>query len=167
MTSHQTVILGRGRHNSPDHGACVMELASMLAGEQFSDHPRAVCPVIGRYLRTLNDGLSDDARQDLYAVAALVVGTAAGGRCARRRRRALCRQRNLDLRLADGSRIDRLFTRLLRDDAGNACASAFLEHGTPRDAVAFVSELVAAAEGLASSEPCPPIPGRSTSSTTA
>ena len=38
-TTHQTVKLSRGKHDSPDEGACVMELASMLAGEDFSDHP--------------------------------------------------------------------------------------------------------------------------------
>ena len=33
--SHQTVRLARGKHSSPRDGVCVMELASMLAGEQF------------------------------------------------------------------------------------------------------------------------------------
>lgn len=52
-----------------------MELASMLAGEPFSDHPRSVCPVIGAFLRAYNDRLDDSRRQDLYAYAAKVVGT--------------------------------------------------------------------------------------------
>jgi hypothetical protein len=52
-----------------------MELASMLAGEQFSDHPQSVCPVIGSFLRAYNDSVDDQRRQDLYAVAAAVVGT--------------------------------------------------------------------------------------------
>ena len=30
-----------------------MELASMLAGEQFTDHPACVCPVLGSLLRVL------------------------------------------------------------------------------------------------------------------
>ena len=60
--SHQVVRLGRGKHSSPDQGACVMELASMLAGERFGDRPRAVCPVIGAFLRTYNDALDDDRR---------------------------------------------------------------------------------------------------------
>jgi hypothetical protein len=66
-----------GRHNSPDDGACVMELASMLAGEPFSDHPVSVCPVIGSCLRAYNDWIDDDRRQDLYRYASLVVGTRA------------------------------------------------------------------------------------------
>jgi hypothetical protein len=44
--THQTIKLSKGKHASPGDGACVMELASMLAAEPFSDHP-AVCPVIG------------------------------------------------------------------------------------------------------------------------
>jgi hypothetical protein len=52
-----------------------MELASMLAGEQFSDRPTAVCPVIGGFLRSYNDALDDEHRQDLYDLAARVVGT--------------------------------------------------------------------------------------------
>jgi hypothetical protein len=73
--SHQTVRLSQGKHRDPDHGACVMELASMLAGEPFSDRPRCVDPVIAGFLRTYNDGIDDRRRQDLYPLAAAVVGT--------------------------------------------------------------------------------------------
>ena len=59
-TTFQTVRLARGRHQSPDQGACVMELASMLAGERFSDQPRTVCPVIAGFLRAYNDILDDE-----------------------------------------------------------------------------------------------------------
>jgi hypothetical protein len=52
-----------------------MELASMLADEAFSDHPRSVCPVIAAFLRTYNDSIDDDRRQALYAYAAKVVGS--------------------------------------------------------------------------------------------
>jgi hypothetical protein len=55
-----------------------MELASMLAGERFSDQPASVCPVIGSFLRAYNDAIDDDRRQDLYAYAAKVVGSRAG-----------------------------------------------------------------------------------------
>ncbi len=75
--THQTIKLSKGRHNSPDEGACVMELASMLAGEPFSDHPVSVCPVIGSCLRAYNDWIDDDRRQDLYRYASEVVGTRA------------------------------------------------------------------------------------------
>jgi hypothetical protein len=73
--SHQTVRLSQGKHRDPDHGACVMELASMLAGEPFSDRPRCVDPVIAGFLRTYNDGIDERRRQDLYPLAAAVVGT--------------------------------------------------------------------------------------------
>jgi hypothetical protein len=74
--NHQTIKLSRGRHSSPEHGACVMELASMLAGEGFSDHPRAVSRPIASFLRGYNDLLDDRRREDLYRYAAQTVGTA-------------------------------------------------------------------------------------------
>lgn len=73
--THQTIKLSKGKHTSPDDGACVMELASMLAGEPFTDHPASVCPVIGSFLRAYNDSIDDARRQDLYAYAADVVGS--------------------------------------------------------------------------------------------
>ncbi len=77
--SHQTIKLSRGRHSSPEHGACVMELASMLAGESFSDHPRSVSRPIASFLRGYNDLLDDTRRSDLYRYAAQTVGTAGSG----------------------------------------------------------------------------------------
>lgn len=73
--THQTIRRIRGKHSSPDEGACVMELASLLAGEPFSDRPVSVCPVIGSFLRAYNDSIDDDRRQDLYAYASKVVGS--------------------------------------------------------------------------------------------
>ena len=75
--THQTIKLGSGQHDSPEDGACVMELASMLAGEPFSDHPHSVCPVIGGFLRPYNDSIDDQRRQDLYDYAAKIVGSRA------------------------------------------------------------------------------------------
>ena len=71
----QTIKLSKGKHRSPQDGACVMELASMLAGEQFTDHPASVCPVISALMRSYNDSIDDRRRQDLYAYAAKVVGS--------------------------------------------------------------------------------------------
>jgi hypothetical protein len=73
--SHQTVTLARGKHISPRGGACVMELASMLAGEDFTDRPASVCPVVAAFLRAYNDTIDDRRRQDLYRFAAAAVGT--------------------------------------------------------------------------------------------
>jgi hypothetical protein len=87
--SHQTVRLAAGRHPSPQLGACVMELASMLAGEPFSDRPRNASPVIAAFLRTYNDGLDDERRQDLYSFASLIVGSR-GRRSVERERASRC-----------------------------------------------------------------------------
>jgi hypothetical protein len=73
--SYQTIKLSKGKHTSPEDGACVMELASMLAGEPFTDHPATVCPVIGSFLRAYNDSVDDRRRQALYEYASTVVGS--------------------------------------------------------------------------------------------
>src|SRR3954451_8262731 len=75
---YQTVRLTRGRHAGPSGGTCVMELASLLAGEPFSDRAASACPVIGGVLRAYNDAADDERRQQLYGMAASVVETAPG-----------------------------------------------------------------------------------------
>jgi hypothetical protein len=77
MANFQTVELKRGKHRSPDDGACVMELVSMIAGEEFTDRPATACPVIASFLRAYNDHCTAQHRQDLYELAALVVDTCA------------------------------------------------------------------------------------------
>jgi hypothetical protein len=54
-----------------------LELASMLAGERFTDRPASVCPVIGSILRAYNDNTDEALRQDLYRYASEVVETRA------------------------------------------------------------------------------------------
>jgi hypothetical protein len=73
--TYQTIKLSKGKHTSPEDGACVMELASMLSGESFTDHPASVCPVIGSFLRSYNDSIDDRRRQSLYEYASRVVGS--------------------------------------------------------------------------------------------
>src|SRR4051812_36353227 len=87
----QTVRLRRGAHASPEHGACVVELASMLAEERFSDHPRSVCRVIAGFLRVYNDRLpeGDLDADELYPIAAIVVGSASTRSVRRARLRRL------------------------------------------------------------------------------
>src|SRR5437764_8209329 len=103
MASHQTVRLSAGRHRSASAGACVMELASMLAHEPFSDRPESASPVIAALLRTYNDGLSDERRQDLYPLASLIVGTARSRRVEQERAsRCLQFALALDFRLPAG-----------------------------------------------------------------
>jgi hypothetical protein len=83
--SHQNVRLGPGRHLRPGKVVCVLELASMLAGERFGDRPVSVCPVIGAILRAYNDNVDDGRRQDLYRFAADAVDTRRDYRVQRRR----------------------------------------------------------------------------------
>ena len=87
--SHQTIKLSKGKHSSPETGACVMELASMLAGESFSDHPSSVCPAIAGFLRSYNDSIDDRRRQDLYPYASKVVGSRSTAAVERERARWL------------------------------------------------------------------------------
>ncbi len=61
----------------------------MLADEPFTDRPGSTSAVIAALLRTYNDGLTDDRRQDLYPLASLIVGTA-GSRRVERDRASRC-----------------------------------------------------------------------------
>src|SRR2546421_11316243 len=105
--SHQTIKLSAGRHRGPADGACVMELASMLAGEPFGDHPPSVCPVIAGFLRSYNDHVEERRRQDLYAYVARAVGTRADAATERERAR-ICRRGARDCFDAPPLRVRRL-----------------------------------------------------------
>jgi hypothetical protein len=139
--SHQTVRLARGRHASQSAGVCVMELASMLAHERFSDRAPSISPTIGAFLRTYNDGLDDERRQDLYSVAAAIVGSARG-RAVERVRIGLC----LDFALRWGARrpASRASLALATPEpAGSWAALAALESGAHAEALELVDTLVA------------------------
>ena len=43
---------------------CAMEAAAYIAGEPWSDHPECVCPVLGAFMRSWNDGLPSDAERN-------------------------------------------------------------------------------------------------------
>ena len=142
--SHQTVRIARGRHRSPSEGACVMELASMLAGERFGDRPRCVDPVIGAFLRAFNDRLADRERQRLDPDAALAVGTRTT-RTERIARREEC------LRFAGARPLPRLritlLTRLryglrLDEGAGEFAARHAIASGDPEGGFALLNRLV-------------------------
>ncbi|MBV9684650.1 MAG: hypothetical protein JO046_22855 [Solirubrobacterales bacterium] len=142
--SHQTVRLTRGRHQSPGLGVCVMELASMLADEPFSDRPASTSPVIAAFLRTYNDGVDDGRRQDLYPLAALIVGTARGRRVERERAsRCLEFARSLGARAPAGRGAIGIAS---AEASGSWAALAVLRAGPPSEthprALAFARELV-------------------------
>jgi hypothetical protein len=58
----------------------------MIGGEGFSDRPDCVCPVIGAFLRSWNDGVGYADRQRLEPYASLIVGTGGYRRISRIRR---------------------------------------------------------------------------------
>ena len=70
----ENTTLGSGAHQ-PDSGFCIMELSAYLAGEPWTDAPICVSPVIGAFLRTWNDSLDDEPRQQLKRYALTVIGT--------------------------------------------------------------------------------------------
>jgi hypothetical protein len=51
-----------------------MELASFLAGERWSDHPRCTHPLLGTLARAVNDQTSDEARGRLGELIPSVIG---------------------------------------------------------------------------------------------
>lgn len=84
--SYQTIRLSRGPHRSPDDGACVIELASMLNGSRFTDWLYCVDPAIRAFLWGYHDHISDELRQqDLYRCAAAVLDTRRGEELTARR----------------------------------------------------------------------------------
>jgi hypothetical protein len=71
--------LAYGTHATPDEGRCAMEWVSYLAGEEHSDDPACVSPVLRAFCTALNDGLSDAPRQRLRPYLARTIGTADDG----------------------------------------------------------------------------------------
>jgi hypothetical protein len=152
QASHQTIRLSKGKHASPSEGACVMELASMLAGEPFTDRPSTVCPVIAGFMRAYNDRVDDERRQDLYRYAAEVVGTRAAPEVEHARERrcldwaeGMRRQRPRPLRWMARSGPGSVDRRLGLDAAGTYAARSIRRHGdrTHVAALALVDELIA------------------------
>ena len=150
--TYQTVKLSKGKHISPQDGACVMEMASMLAGEAFSDHPRCACPVIGSFLRAYNDSIDDDRRQDLYAYASQIVNSRSNAAVSRARGERLARweielrRRRLGRRLLPSRlRGIGLRPRCALDAVGTHAVHAIGRHtaATHREAMALIDELLA------------------------
>ena len=72
-------ILSAGAHESPAEGACVMEMASYLAGEEWSDSPACTHPALARMAQVVNDRLPDEERGALLDLLPRLMGTAATG----------------------------------------------------------------------------------------
>src|SRR5687768_18288643 len=67
-------VLSRGKHRNPRKGACFMELASYLAGERWSDHPRCTQPLLAALAREVNDSVDDATRRRLAPLIPDVIG---------------------------------------------------------------------------------------------
>jgi hypothetical protein len=75
-------LLASGSHLDESDGACLMEFASILAGERFSDRPRCSDPVLADLVRAVNDEMSTDGRQQLAMTAPVLVGLVGDDRIA-------------------------------------------------------------------------------------
>jgi hypothetical protein len=151
VSSHQSVRLGRGSHRSPEHGACVLELSSMLAGERFSHRPRSVCFVIAELLRTFNDGVDDERRQELYGCASVVVGSRASIDVVRRR---VARLRGVVLEAPNGrSRFQRWVQGSRMQRAGERETATCTAHVLISDRERGLERLVALVEELVAMRP--------------
>ncbi|HZV72618.1 MAG TPA: hypothetical protein VFF79_02775 [Conexibacter sp.] len=167
QASHQTIRLSKGKHASPGEGACVMELASMLGGEPFSDRPASVCPVIAGFMRAYNDRIDDERRQDLYRYAAEVVNTRSTSEVEHARERrclewaeATRRQRRRPLRWMGRGGPGSVDRRLGLDAAGTFAARSIRRHGdrTHVAALALVDELIAMGRVVVVEAPLPIAP---------
>ncbi|MFC4782862.1 hypothetical protein ACT8ZV_00175 [Nocardioides sp. MAHUQ-72] len=67
-------VLSRGRHRSARKGACFMEMASVLANEPWSDHPKCTHPLLAHLARLVNDHTTDRHRGELVTLIPSVVG---------------------------------------------------------------------------------------------
>lgn len=105
-------VLSVGSHGHPRDGGCFMEVASFLAGESWTDHPRCVHPMLGRLARTVNDHISDGGRPSLATLIPSVLDTQAAGEAADGLVVSICCTRALPH--ADPIRRTRL-RRVLRD----------------------------------------------------
>ena len=75
ITKRTLPTLARGSHKPGDQRACLMELISVMEGEDFSDHPKCVDPTLQCAGMHINDGVSDWVRNDLLRLAPMFVGT--------------------------------------------------------------------------------------------
>ena len=51
-----------GKRDPGSDQMCVMEAVAFVTHKKWTDHPPCVCPVIGAFMRTWNDGLPDNER---------------------------------------------------------------------------------------------------------
>lgn len=103
------VRLDRGGHAGPASGSCLMERVSVIAGEPFTDRPRATLPALAVLAQQVNDRVSDDARQTLLPLVPALATSATDDPRASWALVAVCARQVLARRPGDP-----LATRLLR-----------------------------------------------------
>ena len=69
-------LLTGSHYPNDEQRMCVMEAVAFLAGEEWSDHPACASRVVGTFLRSWNDVLPDDQRQELRRYIPRLVGSA-------------------------------------------------------------------------------------------
>lgn len=68
-------VLSHGGHSNPKNGACVMEMVSFIAGEEWSDRPATVYDTLAEIARRTNDFVSDDNRSVIADLIPRFIGT--------------------------------------------------------------------------------------------
>ena len=71
----QSLVLQKGAHDNPEQGMCIMEAVAFVAGEPHTDSPICASPTIASFLRSWNDSLPDDKRQQLKPYIKRLVGS--------------------------------------------------------------------------------------------
>jgi len=74
-TLNDVPTLSVGAHRDPAAGMCAMEAAAWLAGEEHSDRPKCVCPVLAAACRQANDDGDDTVRERLRQMLPVLIGT--------------------------------------------------------------------------------------------
>lgn len=67
-------VLSPGKHRNPRKGACFMEFASYLAGENWSDRPECTHSALAELARAVNDHIGDETRQGILPLVPEVIG---------------------------------------------------------------------------------------------
>jgi hypothetical protein len=81
-----TITLQKGSHSRRGRNSvCAMEAVAWLAREPHTDSPKCASEVIGAFMRSWNDALDDDTRQQLKPYLPRLVGTAASREVEERR----------------------------------------------------------------------------------
>ena len=71
----QLPALSSGGYEEGSGSLCAMEMIAYMERLPHSDSPACTCPVLASYVRNLNDGMDDKARQKLLPVLPMLVGT--------------------------------------------------------------------------------------------